>query len=60
VKVANKRFTSIKNDLCITFDKNSSVEEVEDDSQIQTQGYRLSLLPSSSGLDTHSLPSRRL
>jgi len=31
VKIANKKYTSIKNDYCIIFDKNSEIEEIEDD-----------------------------
>jgi len=36
VKIANKKYTSIKNDFCITFDKNSEIEEIDDDNKIQT------------------------
>ena len=34
VKMANKRFTSIKNDFCIVFEKNAQIAEVEDDGSI--------------------------
>lgn len=34
VKMANKRFTSIKNDFCIVFEKNAQIVEVEDDGSI--------------------------
>ena len=34
VKMANKRFTSIKNDFCIVFEKNAQIIEVEDDLSI--------------------------
>jgi len=34
VKMANKRFTSIKNDFCIVFEKNAYIIEVEDDFSI--------------------------
>jgi ssDNA-binding replication factor A large subunit len=34
VKLANKKFTSIKNDYCIVFEKNAVIDEVEDDSSI--------------------------
>lgn len=34
VKMANKRFTSVKNDFCIVFEKNASICEVEDDGSI--------------------------
>jgi len=39
VKIANKKYTSIKNDYCINFDKNSEIEEVEDDNRISLQGF---------------------
>jgi replication factor A1 len=32
VKLANKKYTSIKNDYCLTFDQNADVQEVEEDS----------------------------
>ncbi|TNV83159.1 hypothetical protein FGO68_gene14242 [Halteria grandinella] len=34
VKIANKKFTTIKNDFCLTFEKSSSIKEVEDDGSI--------------------------
>jgi hypothetical protein len=34
VKMANKKFTSIKNDFCIVFEKNAQIIEVEDDLSI--------------------------
>jgi replication factor A1 len=39
IKIANKKFTSIKNDHCITFDKNSQIVPVDDDEDIKTQGF---------------------
>jgi replication factor A1 len=39
VKMANKKYTSIKNDYCITFDRNSEIKEVEDDENIRSQGF---------------------
>ena len=39
VKMANKKFTSIRNDFCIVFEKNSSIIEVEDDSSIAKQAF---------------------
>jgi replication factor A1 len=36
VKMANKKYTSIKNDYCITFDRNSEIKEVEDDENIRS------------------------
>lgn len=37
--MANKKFTSIKNDFCIVFEKNASILEVEDDGSIAAQAY---------------------
>lgn len=34
VKMANKRFTSVKNDFCIVFEKEARIELVEDDGSI--------------------------
>jgi hypothetical protein len=31
VKMANKRFTTIKNDYCVTFDERADIEEIQDD-----------------------------
>lgn len=31
VKIANKKFTSIKNDYSLTFDQNSEIKEVQED-----------------------------
>ena len=39
VKLANKKFTSIKNDNCITFDTNAEIVEVNDDTDIKNQGF---------------------
>lgn len=39
VKMANKRFTSIKNDFCIVFEKNAQINEVEDDGSIAEQAF---------------------
>ena len=30
VKMANKKFTTIKNDYCLTFDEGADIEEVDD------------------------------
>ena len=35
VKLANKRYTSIKNDYCLTFDKDAKILELLDDGNIQ-------------------------
>jgi len=34
VKMANKKFTSIKNDFCIVFEKNACILQVDDDGSI--------------------------
>ncbi|CDW83120.1 replication protein a 70 kda dna-binding subunit [Stylonychia lemnae] len=39
VKLANKKYTSITNDHCLTFDQNAEIVEVDDDSQIKQQGF---------------------
>ena len=37
--MANQKFTSIKNDFCIVFDRNSEIKEVEDDDNISAVGF---------------------
>lgn len=37
--MSNQRFTSIKNDFCLVFDKNGEIVEVADDDQIKFKGY---------------------
>lgn len=39
MKLANQKYTSIKNDYSIVFDKNSTIEPVLDDHSIKTQGF---------------------
>ena len=39
VKMANKKFTSIKNDFCIVFEKNALIIEVEDDGSIAREAF---------------------
>ena len=39
VKMANKRFTSIKNDFCIVFEKNAQIKQVDDDGSIAAQAF---------------------
>jgi replication factor A1 len=34
VKMANKKFTAIKNDFCLIFEKNAKIVETEDDGTI--------------------------
>lgn len=37
--MANKRFTSIKNDFCIVFEKNAQIKQVDDDGSIAEQAF---------------------
>lgn len=37
--MANKKFTSIPNDFCITFDRNTTIDEVCNDDSIGAQGF---------------------
>ena len=37
--MANKRFTSIKNDFCIVFEKNAQIKQVHDDGSIAAQAF---------------------
>lgn len=37
VKMANKKFTSVKNDFCLIFEKNAQIVETEDDGSIAGQ-----------------------
>ena len=37
--MANQKYTSIKNDYSIVFDKQSEIEEADDDSTIQSRGF---------------------
>lgn len=39
IKLANKRYTSIKNDYCITFDQGCEIMEIKNDSKIKAQGF---------------------
>ena len=39
ISLANKKFTSIKNDYCITFDLNTKINEVSEDSKIKQMGF---------------------
>ena len=39
VKIANQKYSSIKNDYCINFDRSSEIQEIEDDTKIQLQGF---------------------
>tara|TARA_B110000285_G_C15099052_1_gene603862 strand:+ start:954 stop:1169 length:216 start_codon:yes stop_codon:yes gene_type:complete len=46
VKLANKRFTTIPNDFCITFDSYAKIEEVQEapDATIQGGGFNFTTL----------------
>jgi len=44
VKMANKRFTSIKNDFCIVFEKNAQIIKVVDDGSIAEQAFDFTLI----------------
>jgi replication factor A1 len=39
VRIANKKFTSIKNDYCLIFDQNADIAEAEEDNSIKKQGF---------------------
>lgn len=41
IKIANQRFTSVKNDYCIVFETTASIVEVEDDKTIPAQAFDL-------------------
>ena len=44
VKLANKKFTSIKNDYCLSFDYNTVVEGCPDDAEIEGDGFSFTSL----------------
>ena len=39
IKIANKKFTSVRNDLCIIFEKHSEIVLAEDDGSISNQAF---------------------
>ena len=51
IKIANQKFTSIKNEFSIVFDKNSVVELVQDDLQIRSQGFSFNNIREINDLD---------
>lgn len=57
VGMANKRFTSIKNDFCLTLGNETEIKEVPDDSYIQSNGFsfttldKISVTPASATID---------
>jgi ssDNA-binding replication factor A large subunit len=44
VKIANQKFTSIKNDYCITFSPYSDIKKMDDDSKIRKVAFSFSTL----------------
>lgn len=42
VKLANKRYTSIKNDYCLTLDNNTVIKKCEEDKAIVEAGFSFS------------------
>ncbi len=44
VKLANKKYTSIKNDYCLTFDYSTVIEKCADDAQIKGDGFSFTSL----------------
>ena len=39
IKMANQKYTSIKNDYSIVFDKNSTIELCQEDNSISAHGF---------------------
>jgi replication factor A1 len=39
IKMANKKFSSLKNDFCIIFEKQSDIQEANDDGSITNQAF---------------------
>ena len=48
--LSNKKFTSIKNDYCITFDLNTKINEVSNDLKIKQVGFDFTLIDLIPGL----------
>lgn len=44
IKLANKRFTTIPNDYCLTFSQDALIERVEEDNQIQSVSFNFTAL----------------
>lgn len=51
VKIANQRFTSIKNDFCLVFDKQGEIIEVPNDSSINERGFSFMSMTEIKALD---------
>ena len=52
--MANKRFTTIPNDYCITFNEQTTFEPVEEDSSISKMGFTFKKINELSELQTRS------
>ena len=44
IKLANKRYTSIKNDFCITFDQQTIIEKCANDAHIKSECFTFTKL----------------
>lgn len=53
--MANQKYTQIKNDFCITFDKNAEVIEIPDDSSINLVGYNFVNVKDIRTINKHSV-----
>ena len=54
IKMANRRFTTIPNDYCITFNDSTTFEPAEEDSSISQTGYTFKKISELTGLQTKS------
>lgn len=54
VKMANKKYTSIKNDFCLTFGNETEIQECNEDNNIQTQGFSFTKIEQIKDLPTLS------
>ena len=50
VKMANQRYSSIKNDLCLVIDESSVIGHCADDPKIQSDGFAFSRIDSIEGI----------
>ena len=51
MKIANQKFTSIKNDFCLVFDKQGDITEVPDNESIKSKGFSFLTLPEIKALE---------
>ena len=51
MKLANQKFTSIKNDFCVVFDRNGDIVEVPEDDSIQEKGFNFVGVKDIGGMD---------